>query len=110
MNAETPLAAHLAGLTASPFVPELHTDDCDDTSCVRCRVLTPSNLYEVDTWLDNAGVFTKQFWRTTTTNSSSPACGSARARVESSRSSATRSSATTGASTRFAPLGIRRAS
>jgi len=41
--------------------PELHTDDCDDTSCVRCRVLTPSNLYGVDTWLDKAGVFAKQF-------------------------------------------------
>ncbi|MFD7622075.1 hypothetical protein [Streptomyces sp. NPDC059802] len=57
-----PLLSHLAELTATPFIPELHTDDCDDTSCVRCRTLTPSNLYEVDTWLDNAGVFAKQFW------------------------------------------------
>lgn len=64
MSTETPnpLLAHLANLTAFPFIPELHTDDCDDTSCVRCQVLTPSNLYSVDTWLDNAGVFAKQFW------------------------------------------------
>lgn len=41
--------------------PELHDDDCDDTTCVRCRVLTPSNLYDVDTWLDKADVFAKQF-------------------------------------------------
>ncbi|WP_405944692.1 hypothetical protein [Streptomyces sp. NBC_00932] len=54
----------LSRLTAHPFIPELHTDDCDDTSCVRCRALTPANLYEVDTWLDNAGVFAKQFWET----------------------------------------------
>jgi hypothetical protein len=38
-----------------------HTDDCDDTSCVRCRTLTPSNLYAVNAWLDNASVFTKQY-------------------------------------------------
>ncbi len=44
-----------------PFIPELHADDCDDTTCARCRVLTPSNLYAVDTWLDNANVFAKQF-------------------------------------------------
>ncbi|MFF1499698.1 hypothetical protein ACFVZR_07440 [Streptomyces sp. NPDC058316] len=56
-----PLLSHLAEMTANPFIPELHTDDCDDTSCVRCRTPTPSNLYEVDTWLDNAGVFTKQY-------------------------------------------------
>lgn len=48
--------------TAEPFIPELHTDDCDDTTCVACRVLTPANLYDVDTWLDKAGVFIKQFW------------------------------------------------
>lgn len=53
---------HLATLAASPFIPELHTDDCTDTSCVHCRVLTPANLYTVDTWLDSARVFTKQFW------------------------------------------------
>lgn len=57
-----PLLSHLAAITATPFIPELHTDDCDDTTCVRCRTLTPSNLYEVDTWLDKAGVFAKQFW------------------------------------------------
>lgn len=56
-----PLLSHVAELAAHPFIPELHTDDCDDTSCVRCRVLTPSNLYDVDTWLDNAGAFAKQF-------------------------------------------------
>jgi hypothetical protein len=50
-----------AGSTARPSIPKLHTDDCDDTSCVRCQVLTPSNLYTVDTWLDNAGVFAKQY-------------------------------------------------
>ena len=22
--------------TARPYIPELHTDDCDNTSCVRC--------------------------------------------------------------------------
>lgn len=44
-----------------PFIPEMHDDDCDDTTCIRCQVLTPSNLYAVDTWLDKAGVFTKQF-------------------------------------------------
>ncbi|MEU8623229.1 hypothetical protein [Streptomyces sp. NPDC048669] len=54
-----PLLDHL--LSAPLFIPELHTDDCDDTSCVRCRTLTPANLYEVDTWLDNRNVFTKQF-------------------------------------------------
>ena len=58
----TPALTHLAAQAANPFIPELHTDDCDDTSCVHCRVLTPANLYAVDTWLDNAGVFTKQFW------------------------------------------------
>ncbi|MFE7395673.1 hypothetical protein [Streptomyces sp. NPDC057557] len=57
-----PLLSQLTAITATPFIPELHTDDCDDTSCARCRTLTPSNLYEVDTWLDNAGVFAKQFW------------------------------------------------
>ncbi|MFC9269015.1 hypothetical protein ACFTXJ_14730 [Streptomyces zhihengii] len=43
-------------------IPGMHVDDCTDSSCVRCRVLTPANLLEVDTWLDNAGVFTKQFY------------------------------------------------
>ncbi|MFF1348451.1 hypothetical protein ACFVZJ_21150 [Streptomyces sp. NPDC058322] len=56
-----PLLSHLACMTANPFIPELHTDDCDDTSCARCRTLTPSNLYDVDTWLDNANVFAKQY-------------------------------------------------
>ncbi|MEU0393873.1 hypothetical protein ABZ208_14020 [Streptomyces sp. NPDC006208] len=46
---------------ARPFIPELHVDDCDDTTCARCRVLTPANLYEVDTWLDKASVFAKQY-------------------------------------------------
>ncbi|MEU2996825.1 hypothetical protein ABZ684_04510 [Streptomyces sp. NPDC006995] len=55
-------AKHLAALAAAPYIPELHADGCDDTTCVRCWVLTPSNLYSVDTWLDNAGVFAKQFW------------------------------------------------
>jgi len=50
-----------AASRARPFIPELHVDDCDDTSCIRCQVLTPANLYRVDTWLDNAGVFTKQY-------------------------------------------------
>jgi hypothetical protein len=31
------LLSHLASMSANPFIPELHTDDCDDTSCVRCR-------------------------------------------------------------------------
>ncbi|WP_097930983.1 MULTISPECIES: hypothetical protein [unclassified Streptomyces] len=53
---------HLAVLAAAPYIPEMHADDCDDKTCVRCWVLTPSNLYSVDTWLDNAGVFAKQFW------------------------------------------------
>ncbi|MEU1087700.1 hypothetical protein ABZ401_12870 [Streptomyces sp. NPDC005892] len=26
----------LLDLTANPFIPELHHDDCDDESCVRC--------------------------------------------------------------------------
>ncbi|MFJ3601838.1 hypothetical protein ACIPVA_03485 [Streptomyces anulatus] len=55
-------AEHLAALAAAPYIPELHADGCDDKTCVRCWVLTPSNLYSVDTWLDNAGVFAKQFW------------------------------------------------
>ncbi|MEU2674785.1 hypothetical protein ABZ622_39345 [Streptomyces sp. NPDC007164] len=38
MSAPNPLLAHL--LSAPPFIPELHTDDCDDTSCVRCRTTT----------------------------------------------------------------------
>lgn len=59
---EPAAVVHLASPTTSPFIPELHTDDCTDTSCVHCRVLTPANLYAVDTWLDNAHVFTKQFW------------------------------------------------
>ncbi|MGW2837365.1 hypothetical protein ACWCWD_06590 [Streptomyces sp. NPDC001493] len=62
MSARDELFAHLATLAERPFIPELHHDDCDDSSCVRCRVLTPANLYEIDTWLDNAGVFAKQFW------------------------------------------------
>ena len=60
MTTPNPLLAHL--LATPPFIPELHDDDCDDTTCVACRVLTPANLYEVDTWLDKASVFTKQFW------------------------------------------------
>ncbi|MEV5854725.1 hypothetical protein [Streptomyces anulatus] len=39
---------HLAALAAAPYIPELHADDCDDNTCIRCRVLTPSNLHSVD--------------------------------------------------------------
>ncbi|MDQ0694298.1 hypothetical protein [Streptomyces sp. W4I9-2] len=41
-------AEHLAALDAAPYIPELHADDCDDNTCVRCGVLTPSNLHSVD--------------------------------------------------------------
>ena len=47
---------------ATPYIPELHVDGCDGAAHVACRVLTPSTLYAVDTWLDNAGVFAKQYW------------------------------------------------
>jgi len=33
------LLAELA--TRPPFIPELHTDDCDDTSCVHCLPPSP---------------------------------------------------------------------
>ncbi|MFJ7999049.1 hypothetical protein ACIQ7D_18140 [Streptomyces sp. NPDC096310] len=49
-------------MTSFPLIPELHVDDCTDASHVACRTLTPSTLYAVDTWLDNANVFTKQYW------------------------------------------------
>lgn len=42
-------------------IPELHVDDCDDTSCAACRLLLSTTLYAVDTWLDNRNVFAKQF-------------------------------------------------
>jgi hypothetical protein len=32
-----PLWQHLAGMTAAPFIPELHDDACDDTGCTGCR-------------------------------------------------------------------------
>lgn len=57
-NLTPELLSHLA---AHPFIPELHADDCDDTTCVACRVLTSTSLYGIDTWLDNAGVFAKQY-------------------------------------------------
>lgn len=28
-----------------PFIPELHTDDCDDTSCVRCEPTATVSLF-----------------------------------------------------------------
>ncbi|MFE9850250.1 hypothetical protein ACFYPN_15770 [Streptomyces sp. NPDC005576] len=39
MNRET--FDYLLDLTANPFIPELHHDDCDDESCVRC--ITPAD-------------------------------------------------------------------
>ncbi|MFJ3084646.1 hypothetical protein ACIPJG_33520 [Streptomyces halstedii] len=39
-----PLVAHLNTLTASPFIPELHTDECDDTACTRCIPRTIADL------------------------------------------------------------------
>lgn len=56
-----PLASHLAALAGRPFIPELHADDCDDVSCVACRLLLSTTLYSIDTWLDNRNVFAKQF-------------------------------------------------
>jgi hypothetical protein len=32
-----PLWQHLAGMTAAPFIPELHDDACDDTGCTGCQ-------------------------------------------------------------------------
>ncbi|WP_406078651.1 hypothetical protein OG337_28685 [[Kitasatospora] papulosa] len=61
MSTETPLAAHLAGLAAAPFVPELHTDDCNDVACLACKGLTAASLPSVDAWLDRLNVFAKQY-------------------------------------------------
>ncbi|MDX3328846.1 hypothetical protein PV405_30000 [Streptomyces sp. ME02-6979-3A] len=36
IKSPNPLIAHLDGLTAAPFIPELHDDDCDDLACARC--------------------------------------------------------------------------
>lgn len=42
-------------------MPELHHDSCSDASCAACRLLLSTTLYSVDTWLDNRGVFAKQY-------------------------------------------------
>lgn len=48
MSSETPnpLLAQLADLTAAPFIPELHHDDCDDLACARC--VPPSQISQLD--------------------------------------------------------------
>ncbi|MFE2556026.1 hypothetical protein ACFXGT_08310 [Streptomyces sp. NPDC059352] len=40
----------------------LHAPDCNEATCLRCRVLTPDNLRSVDDWLDQADVFAKQYY------------------------------------------------
>jgi hypothetical protein len=42
-----PLFAHLAWMTANPFIPELHLDDCDDVTCVRCEPPNPIERLDV---------------------------------------------------------------
>ncbi|MCP3820129.1 hypothetical protein NLX86_19110 [Streptomyces sp. A3M-1-3] len=39
-----PMWAHLSALTANPFIPELHADDCDDVTCVRCEPMAIDRL------------------------------------------------------------------
>lgn len=62
MTSPNPLASHLAALTEHPFIPELHVDDCTDDTCAACRLLLSTTLYAVDTWIDRAHVFVKQYW------------------------------------------------
>ncbi|MFD5137497.1 hypothetical protein ACFWMX_14845 [Streptomyces sp. NPDC058378] len=46
IDTPNPLIAHLGALTAAPFIPELHTDDCDDVACTRC--VPASQISRVD--------------------------------------------------------------
>lgn len=49
-------------MAAETRIPGMHVDDCTDTTCVACRLVTATSIAKIDDWLDRAHVFAKQYW------------------------------------------------